>query len=79
MRIVYNVENKDEFNADMNALAKAMLLLQLDYLGGHGSRGSGRVRFSDIKLTAKECSVKTEEITRKFKEVEAYELLPAQA
>lgn len=78
VRIVYNVENKDEFDADMNELAKAMRLLQLDYLGGHGSRGSGRVRFSDIKLTVKECSVKTEELAKKFKEVEEYELFSAQ-
>lgn len=77
VRIVYNVENKDEFDADMDELVKAMRLLQLDYLGGHGSRGSGRVRFSDIKLTARGCSVKTEGLSQHFKEeVEDKELFP---
>ena len=27
------------------------MLLQLDYLGGHGSRGSGRVSFDEITIS----------------------------
>ena len=41
---------------DIALLAKlfeAMRLLEDDYLGGSGSRGSGKVRFKDIKITAK--------------------------
>ncbi len=43
VRIVYDVMNPAEVEADLEQLAHAMQLLQLDYLGGHGSRGSGRV------------------------------------
>ncbi len=32
---------------------EAMRLLEDDYLGGSGSRGSGRVRFKDLKVTVK--------------------------
>ena len=31
-------------------LSKAMKLLQLDYLGGHGSRGNGRVSFQNFQV-----------------------------
>lgn len=49
-RLVYNIERPDEFDEDMNTLAKAFKLLQMDYLGGHGSRGYGRVSFSDFAV-----------------------------
>lgn len=52
VKIVYNIVNSDEaeIEADLTLLAKGMKLLQLDYLGGHGSRGSGRVSFEDFSL-----------------------------
>lgn len=50
-RIVYNVENKEELQEDIKNLAKGIMLLQLDYLGGHGSRGSGRVSFDEITIS----------------------------
>lgn len=37
---------------DLTLLAKAMKLLQMDYLGGHGSRGSGRVSRSNFQVSA---------------------------
>lgn len=48
--MIYNVENPAEVEEDFQTLAKGMQLLQLDYLGGHGSRGSGRIRFEDLKV-----------------------------
>ena len=48
--VIYNVENPAEVEEDFQTLAKGMQLLQLDYLGGHGSRGSGRIRFEDLKV-----------------------------
>lgn len=42
-RLIYNVENVAQVPEDLAALALAIKLLQLDYLGGHGSRGYGRV------------------------------------
>lgn len=46
--LVYNIESEEELAEDMKVLADGFRLLQLDYLGGHGSRGYGRVSFSDF-------------------------------
>jgi CRISPR-associated protein Csm3 len=78
VKIVYDLLNKDEFEIDMKNTAKAMKLLQLDYLGGHGSRGSGRVSFENIELKPvmmDEEKIDLSPIQSIFKEVEDYELL----
>lgn len=49
-QLVYNIEDESELAEDMEVLAEGFRLLQLDYLGGHGSRGYGRVAFSDFKV-----------------------------
>ncbi len=49
-RLVYNIENEAEMKDDMDVLAQGFVLLQMDYLGGHGSRGYGRVSFHDFKV-----------------------------
>ena len=46
--LVYEVQNDSEVIEDMMLLAEGMKLLQYDYLGGHGSRGYGKIKFSDI-------------------------------
>ena len=56
--------------SDLALLAKGLKLLQLDYLGGHGSRGYGRVSFSGfttLKIDAR-TGEKTDcrELTRIF-------------
>lgn len=51
-KLVYNVENLDEAKEDLATLAEGFKLLENDYLGGHGSRGYGRVALQDIKLEA---------------------------
>jgi len=38
---------KGEIWEDFESIKSAMELLKYDYLGGHGTRGSGRVRFGD--------------------------------
>ena len=76
VRIVYDIVKKEEMEADLTLLAKGMKLLQLDYLGGHGSRGSGRVSFRDFHVTNCEDHQEDSSLTRLFKEVEDYELLP---
>lgn len=77
--IVYDVPGDiSEAEEDMKNLAKAMKLLQMDYLGGHGTRGSGRVSFSDIELSSPDKSVPKEQLAKLaqyFLEVEKYELL----
>jgi len=52
MRIVYEVYDTNNFVQDMELLAKAFTLLEMDYLGGHGTRGSGRVKINDLTLKA---------------------------
>lgn len=78
--IVYDApDDAAEAAEDMRNLAKAMKLLQIDYLGGHGTRGSGRVSFSDIEFGSPDKSVPKEqlaELAQYFIEVEKYELLP---
>lgn len=49
-QLVYNIEDESELAEDMEVLAEGFRLLQLDYLGGHGSRGYGRVAFSYFKV-----------------------------
>lgn len=78
--IVYDAPDDEKERAeDMRLLAKAMKLLQIDYLGGHGTRGSGRVSFKNIKLTSPDGSIAQEgldSLKELFKEAEGYELLP---
>lgn len=48
--LVYSIyEPRDA--ADFGWVARGLQLLEDDYLGGHGSRGSGKVRFSDITVS----------------------------
>lgn len=79
VKIAYDILNIDEFSEDMKNVAKAMKLLQLDYLGGHGSRGSGRVSFKEIKLTPVFCDDEAVRLIpdaqKLFEEVDQYELL----
>ncbi len=59
-RLTYNVENEAELEEDMDVLADGFRLLMLDYLGGHGSRGYGRVSFRDFCVVR--CDAKTGEM-----------------
>ena len=72
-------KTKAELTEDMNNIAKAMKLLQMDYLGGHGTRGSGRVSFEEIELQPFFCDKELEQLLPDlipiFKGVESYELL----
>lgn len=47
--LIYEVEKEEEVLDDLRLLAEGMTLLQYDYLGGHGSRGYGKVRFSEVQ------------------------------
>ena len=76
VRIVYDVMNPDEVQEDMEQLAHAMKLLQLDYLGGHGSRGSGRVSLKDFQFDLVETDFPVEKLNDIFGKVKNYGLLP---
>lgn len=78
VRIVYDYTNEDELIEDMENIAKGMRLLQLDYLGGHGTRGSGRVSFCNIAIKGHDNCIdkaQNDTLNKLFKEVEEYELL----
>ena len=51
--IIYNVENLKQLKNDLINILSAMELLEDDALGGHGSRGYGRVKFYFAEITAK--------------------------
>ena len=48
--LIYDVNDVDELEEDFDNIALGFSLLELDYLGGHGSRGYGRVEFNDMKV-----------------------------
>ena len=68
LNLIYNVVNEDEMLEDFTTINEGMRLLTYDYLGGHGSRGYGRIRFSELKL---ECvtGVCSQELLDKCREV----------
>jgi len=53
--IIYNVEVSDntEIEEDLNNILDMLSLLEDDYLGGHGSRGYGKVKFEIESLEGK--------------------------
>ena len=82
VNLVYDIDKDDEITEDMQLIAKGLKLLQLDYLGGHGTRGSGRVSFSGFDVEGYEISggeIDFEEIKSMFDEVEEYELFSVHA
>lgn len=54
--LCYNVENIEELEKDLCNITRILSYLEDDYLGGHGSRGYGRVSFSNIKVQYKNYS-----------------------
>lgn len=50
LEILYEVEKEAEIIEDIEVLTNGMKYLQYDYLGGHGSRGYGKVKFCDLKI-----------------------------
>jgi hypothetical protein len=56
-RLIYNVENaekmEEEVKQDFENILLMFELLEDDYLGGHGTRGYGRVKFENLKLIEK--------------------------
>ena len=53
LSIIYDIQDtqkESEILEDCALLAEGMKLLEYDYLGGHGSRGYGKVKFSNIQI-----------------------------
>jgi CRISPR-associated protein Csm3 len=79
--MAYTVEKREEIREDFANIAKALKLISLDYLGGHGSRGYGKVRFSNFELDVREgeCPEDTDTLLALLKEVEEYGIFAVQA
>lgn len=77
--IVYDVCDQEEMLEDLALLAKAMKLLQMDYLGGHGSRGSGRVSLKNFRIQDFDGKTDCAQLQKLFDEVAGYELFSVPA
>lgn len=53
MELILNLYGEDQERDMLDPLFQCMILLQDDYLGGHGSRGYGRVEFKNLKVQKK--------------------------
>ena len=56
LNLVYNLESLEEGSnevaEDFENIARAFKLLQMDYIGGSGTRGYGRLKLTEIKVKA---------------------------
>lgn len=52
LHIIYDVFDEEEALEDLKLIKEGFELLENDYIGGHGSRGYGRVKFTDIQCFA---------------------------
>ena len=50
LNLIYNVVEESEMLEDFTTIGEGLKLLTYDYLGGHGSRGYGRIQFSDLEV-----------------------------
>jgi CRISPR-associated protein Csm3 len=69
--LVYNVFDDNTEAAHINQIKKAMRLLQMDYIGGHGSRGYGKITFEQgmkqTRMSMTDFEKGTEGVTTDFK------------
>ena len=49
--VIYNAVDPETMEEDIRLLSEGFRLLQYDYIGGHGSRGYGRVELSNFKVS----------------------------
>ena len=52
IELIYEVTDEEKMPEDFRVIADGMKLLEYDYLGGNGSRGYGKVKFSDLYAEA---------------------------
>lgn len=74
-KLVYNCEDASDLEEDIENLARALKMIQLDYIGGSGTRGYGKIAFSDFSVECaklKDNEVDITEITNILKDCENY-------
>lgn len=77
--LIYDVYNEEELKEDFQNLSDGLKLLEMDYLGGHGTRGYGKIAFKNFFVTKIDDCIDSDEIEildSILKEVEESELLP---
>ncbi|WP_041427503.1 type III-A CRISPR-associated RAMP protein Csm3 [Syntrophomonas wolfei] len=81
INLVYDMEDTDSLKSDFTNIARGLKLLSMDYLGGHGSRGYGKVGFTDFEVVVKEgeCPEDVDLLLKILKEVEDYGAFSLQA
>ena len=72
--LTYQVKDEAQTREDLALLVRGLRLLQLDYLGGHGSRGSGRVSLRNFRIEAFGAPLDTAPLEALFREVEDHEI-----
>ena len=74
--LIYNVEEPQQMIEDLKNLRLAIKLVEMDALGGHGSRGYGKVKFNIVKIEGKTVvGYKDETITSTSKVITSLEQL----
>jgi CRISPR-associated protein Csm3 len=72
--LVFSIYNRADF-ARLKYVLQALQLVEDDYLGGSGSRGSGKVRFTNINVTARTAKdyadVQSFEAEKRFESLQA--------
>lgn len=69
-KLIYNVESEgQELEEDLKNIGRCLELLQEDYLGGHGTRGYGRINFENFKFDFKDYTSCKTDIISKAKEL----------
>jgi len=81
IKMVYDMEVAEEIKADFENIARALKLMSMDYLGGHGTRGYGKVGFTNFKISVKSgvCEQDVTVLEDILKEVEQYGVFSLQA
>lgn len=51
LSMIYNVMDLDTLEEDFRTIADGLQLLGYDYIGGHGSRGYGRIEIRDVDIS----------------------------
>ncbi len=62
--MIYDCFDNESDKDDLKKISFAMQLLEQDSLGGSGSRGSGKIRFFDVKLKNVEIDIDKSEINQ---------------
>jgi len=76
-KLVYNIESNSDMRTDIDLFIKALKLIQIDYIGGSGTRGYGKVSLNSLKVAYADINDQKPELTKEeftglLKEAENY-------